>query len=365
MAMTFGRPAPVGAKALLVMLTAFASPAYSMEIDSLEIRPEELSGVCEPIEGQNAVSLQAAVQFDLSGPDEPAAFLYGRPKAKAFQSFDCGGERSTIYYYEFGGSKELTSHLGGIKAVIWGEDGPTRMHPEAILDFDNVLVVVSSRRPQWFEAVLEHRHEFPDLPAGLITSRMKALGCRKPSDANAEPCRALASFQEGHSPVEPLSSPRLLFGPFWLIDEKGKKVVDTGWEVLFGDAGKGHGPRGSFGPIELENDDELTQLLHQLVAQADGANAAEAAPLVEFAKSGWGAAEASAVTTGSKSFAFLGMGNRIYVRASSTQIVLTSTSILRSHKGAYVVAVFPIAREGYPQSLREQLEGRKLLIPAD
>ena len=327
---------------------------FGMEIEDVMVRPDELEGVCTAIEGEHAVSIQAAVQYEMAGDGTAGIAIYGNPSKKMYQSFDCRGSKGTIYYYEFKDSVELQSRLGGIKAVIWGEDGPTPLHPEAILDLENVLAVVSSDRAVFFERLLNHRLDFPDIPDSIIKKRTKALGCKKPSDPVARICDALNGFLAGKYPAAEFVEPNLLFGNFWEI-VKGDRISGLGYEVLYANLADNARQVAAFGTISPENEEERLQIIHQIVAQTEGRVAPRAKPAVDFARGAWGATTAPAVRSGTKSLAFINQGSRVYVRATEDQVILMTALMHDADSSAYVVATYPTKRNSVPSNILEEV----------
>lgn len=82
----------------------------------------------------------------------PAA-LCKPPVQKSYQSFDCGGTKSTIYYYEYPSKRDADGAKAYSKGALWGDKGhPTKKNPEIIVTQDNVLIVISSPDPEPFES---------------------------------------------------------------------------------------------------------------------------------------------------------------------------------------------------------------------
>ncbi|HZC81614.1 MAG TPA: hypothetical protein VE222_07805, partial [Nitrospiraceae bacterium] len=76
----------------------------ALSVDDVLIDPFEVRDVCQPIDGEHPVSIQAAVQYKMAGDDEAERMVYGSPTRKTYQSFRCGKTEATVYYYEFGSS---------------------------------------------------------------------------------------------------------------------------------------------------------------------------------------------------------------------------------------------------------------------
>jgi hypothetical protein len=59
------------------------------------------------------------------------------------QSFKCGKQKGTIFYYEYASLADRAQAEAGIGPLLWGEDHATPEHPERIEHVENVLLVVS------------------------------------------------------------------------------------------------------------------------------------------------------------------------------------------------------------------------------
>ncbi len=112
------------------------------------LAPESLAPSCRPIKGDVGISIQARTHY--ATVEKTGAPLLKPPAHKALQSFACGEEKSTLYYYEYASKADLDAAIGYTKGVIWGEGGRSEMHPEYIFPIENVLVVISSRDAEYF-----------------------------------------------------------------------------------------------------------------------------------------------------------------------------------------------------------------------
>jgi tetratricopeptide (TPR) repeat protein len=117
-------------------------------IEDVKLPPASLAPQCSSIDGEHAISLQATTHYGMV--EKYPQTLFKPPGRKAYQSFDCSGAKSTIYYYEYASKEDLDHALGFTKGLIWGEGGRSSMHPEFILPIENVLVVISSRDAEFF-----------------------------------------------------------------------------------------------------------------------------------------------------------------------------------------------------------------------
>lgn len=66
--------------------------------------------------------------------------------AKNAQSFDCHGEKGTVYLFQFGSEVELKTAGMFVRPLLWGEPHPTEEHPELVLENGDILTVISFRK---------------------------------------------------------------------------------------------------------------------------------------------------------------------------------------------------------------------------
>lgn len=134
------------AAALVVTCGAFAVPGAAT-VQELLLNPHKLKG-CSVINGEHAVTTEASTHYAMA-EDVPTS---GAPVwDKRYQSFDCEGATSTIYFYQYPTRRDVERAQGPIEAMIWGSDEPSDDHPELIFAIDNILIVVSSEDPKYFK----------------------------------------------------------------------------------------------------------------------------------------------------------------------------------------------------------------------
>jgi hypothetical protein len=324
--------------------------ARSLTFDELLIDKDEVSGVCEFTEGEHPVSAQAGVQFDMAGKDEAGISLYGNPKQKQFQSLECGAAKATIYYYEFPGKEDLDKRLPGIKSVLWGEQGPTAMHPEQVMTLDRFLMVVSSREPDFFVTLLSHRSRFPNIENSVLDERLTRMHCDSKKGEKPEAlCQALRDFKIGTTPSELLGKGTLLIGQAWEVGQSGRPAAPLFEALYIGRLDDGTSVA-SFTPIVPENDDERKQIQSQMETQRTGKRAENAEELRGFLMETLGQTRARATQAGGRSLAFLGSGNRIYLRRQGPRLILTTNLMHPAKDAPFVVATFETRSEAVPPS---------------
>lgn len=133
--------------------------AGSEKLDASMLQGSEIPKNCKIIDGKYATDLQTQILFeryDLYKSLLPP--LSGRQA----QSFKCGKQQGTIYYFEYSSQADRMEAETGIRPLLWGEDHPTPEHPEKIEHVENVLIVVS------FEKV-------PDLLLAAIRAKLQKV----------------------------------------------------------------------------------------------------------------------------------------------------------------------------------------------
>lgn len=233
----------------------------------------------------------------------------------------------------------LGARLSFIRSVLWGGSKPTRLHPERIVEVDNVLAVVSSPKPDFLTSLLEHRKVFPDVSDKVVKKYMNRLGCKKPTGQTSNACEALNDFLSGTFDPQSVPLPFLRFGSFWEVN--GKTIGDSGYEVLYMDRTDRDLIVASFGSIAPDNTEEEEQIVDQIDAQSRGEQAANAGPSIQFAMEKWGSTQARGTLAGGRTLAFLGQALRVYVRRADDRWILITGHPHDPSAGSYVLAAFP------------------------
>lgn len=153
--LTNTKNSPVDHRSLKVIQSAIFHPARdqskSYKLKDVTIKKESLPVKCRFVEGEYPVSIQATIHYKMvDGKD----YITTAPQKKTMQSFDCGGKKSTVYYYQYKSQAEVKASLRFIQALIWGEKGRSTMHPEMIVPVGNILVIISSHQPGDFEQLI-------------------------------------------------------------------------------------------------------------------------------------------------------------------------------------------------------------------
>jgi hypothetical protein len=120
---------------------------------SVQLLSADLPSSCKEVDGSYPVDVQTEILFDW-----PPMYQKMLPplKGKRVQSFECAGVKGSIYYFFFAddASRQRVTHF--VKPLLWGEDRPTKAHPELILEADATLAVVSfAKAPEQLVNVLK------------------------------------------------------------------------------------------------------------------------------------------------------------------------------------------------------------------
>ena len=113
-------------------------------LDEIVLPMTALPSVCKADETAHAVSVQATT-FYSEKYDEQIARV--KSVARQAQPIRCGENAGVIYYYEYATKEDVRTVLAFLKPFIWGEKGPTSLHPEIIDTWDNIIVITSFRNP--------------------------------------------------------------------------------------------------------------------------------------------------------------------------------------------------------------------------
>lgn len=325
---------------LLLVSLLSAPTAYALDIKDIQIQPAEVAPHCRAVKGTHAVSVQAEIQYQMTMSGSAASVIYGEPEAKSYQSFQCGRDKGTIYYYQFESAEAIEKIRKPIAAVLWGEEGPTEAHPEQLLVLDNILVVVSSPIPIFFSNLLSHREHFPDLSDAIIDGRLNTLQCL--TDDTVGACNAVQRFKSGSIPFSLLEQQSLLVGLSWDVSNTGV-VGHPNFEVLYVSKATGGQTVAAFGGLVPEDAQELQMIKDQIVAQANGSVSPSAQPLLSYIRQTQGRENAKAQLLNDRSLAFIGMGNRVYLRQNGNEVILLTNFLNETPLQPYVISVFRVA----------------------
>jgi hypothetical protein len=106
----------------------------------VQLLPADLPASCKQVDGSYPVDLQTKLLYERSSMYQG---IMPHIKDKHAQSFDCSGMKGSIYWFTFGDAASSKRASVFIKSLLWGEDKPTKEHPELILQARATVVVVS------------------------------------------------------------------------------------------------------------------------------------------------------------------------------------------------------------------------------
>jgi hypothetical protein len=120
---------------LLSILYSFTMTAQAF--DKLKLAESEIPSGYKLTDDPQCISIQACTFY--KNPGMYSAII-GKVKSKDIQNFENKKDGGSIMYFEFEKKFEMEGFLEGL---FWGEDKPTRAHPEQILVKDKILIVYS------------------------------------------------------------------------------------------------------------------------------------------------------------------------------------------------------------------------------
>lgn len=109
-------------------------------LDTLKLSPNDIPESYELTDKMLHKSIQAINFYNQVDLYES---LIGTVKYKAYQSFKNKKDSGTIFYVEFEGNFEGETFLEGL---LWGEDKPSKSHPEEYLVKGKVLIIWSFKQ---------------------------------------------------------------------------------------------------------------------------------------------------------------------------------------------------------------------------
>jgi hypothetical protein len=139
---------------LLASLLCFSmSFSQTITVDSLKIKPESIPNEHTVLKELKCQAIQSKLLYD-----DPSmySFILGNLKEKGFQTFKFEGQTGSILYFIF--DKQTNDSKGFIEGLLWGGNKPTKEHPEEIIMYGNVLIIISypykSQATTYFKKVL-------------------------------------------------------------------------------------------------------------------------------------------------------------------------------------------------------------------
>jgi len=170
---------------LSVLIAPSIGRAAGEEKISILLKQDEVPPGCKLVDGTFATDLQTEILYDYSAYKGHLPV----PRRKDHQSFECDGQKGTLFYFAYANEQEGRSMSSFARAVLWGEEHPTPMHPELVVDGGPFVVVVSFRLA----------------PAGLVKALQTKISAgstagsvEKPSPASEEIEKGMAAYSAGN-----------------------------------------------------------------------------------------------------------------------------------------------------------------------
>src|SRR5579871_3657183 len=139
---TISQIARLTTSAVLLLVTVMSAPAFAAGIKDVILSPDKLPSGCKTIDGQYPVDIQISILYDYKVYKD----LLPELADKLAQSFECDGEKASLFFFQYKSSGDRTKSEHFIRPLLWGGDKPSREHPELIKEYDNILVIVSARK---------------------------------------------------------------------------------------------------------------------------------------------------------------------------------------------------------------------------
>ena len=142
---------------LAVLYAAIISSNYAKSFDDVLAPVRQAPEKCHSVEGIHAWAFQARALYDKPGLPTKLGL---EPVGKTAESFKCGKHKSTVYLYSYSNPPAAEKAMSGIKRYIWGRAHRSIWHlegPEIIFASDDIVVVVSGKRPKSLAALLAPR----------------------------------------------------------------------------------------------------------------------------------------------------------------------------------------------------------------
>jgi hypothetical protein len=125
---------------LLCILALPSCVSGTDKLDAAMLKGLEIPKECKAIDGKYPTDLQTAIlyeRYDIYKGTLPQ--LLG----KQAQSFKCGRQKGTIFYFEYSSAADRQKAEDFIRRLLWGEDHPNADHPEQIEHAENLLLVIA------------------------------------------------------------------------------------------------------------------------------------------------------------------------------------------------------------------------------
>ncbi len=138
----------------LAVFLGCAAQSQTAAPTHLGLTPDQIPADCKTVDGIFPVDMQTAILWD---KPELYKSLIPSPVAKRAQSFACDKkDKGTVFFFQYANQTDSTKAATFIKPLLWGEPGPTAIHPELVLEAGDLLTVVSfEKTPKALVAALQ------------------------------------------------------------------------------------------------------------------------------------------------------------------------------------------------------------------
>jgi len=303
-------------KILILLSLLMSSPVFSLTIQDVLNRPEELKEAgCSEIAEARSTSVQASLLFESYATYRG---MIPEPERKIARGVLCGNVRGVIYYYQYQNASDRDRASNFIRPLIWGGDHPTPMHPERIMTASNLLVIISMQGNASITEAVNDRLFYRDYLPETLTALSARFHCTGKEEVNS-PCGVIAGFAGGAVLREetPYS-----FGQSWEVSATGQ-VTREFYEVIR--IRKSESTlTAQWLPVTPDDDSEKAMLESLLQAGKQGKPAQIPGPLLAFLDSNAGRNRIETRFIGN-SLMLLKEGNIAFVRRSGNCIFLIVT----------------------------------------
>ena len=145
---------------LLCVFVIPSSTSSTTKLDAATLKSSEIPKECREVDGKYPTDIQTAIlydRYDVYKGTLPSL------SGKQAQSFKCGREKGTIFYFEYHNAADRENAERFIRRLLWGEDHPNADHPEQIEHADNLLLVIAFQK-------------IPDTLLAAIHSKLQSKG---------------------------------------------------------------------------------------------------------------------------------------------------------------------------------------------
>jgi len=119
-------------------------------------------------------------------------------KNRDWTTYQCNEQKAGVITLDFTSEEEAKTASSFVKGFIWGENGPSSMHPERIYLINESIVLVSSKSSTLLDKALEKLAPVKTPLNELIENISSILQC---TNTPGEECNILKEFQQAGEPT--------------------------------------------------------------------------------------------------------------------------------------------------------------------